>query len=287
MSYSSTILADTPIAYYRLNELSSNIAHDSSGNGYDAKLTGTFSFGHPGPMVDDSDMSILFDGLTGTMTLPYTLNYTTFSAISIEFWINVTGTWQYIVVTCDNTTTLIYANDALTTTSSMGIIEIGSIFDFFGTYLSAYMAKSAIYNYVLSPTKISTHYTSANTHYALFPTIKRRTGTFAKASRRTGILLPVSRRTGQLPPAKRRLGTFLPIGRRTGQLLPTKRRTGTFSSISRRTGTFTSTKRRVGVFTPTRRRTGGISLAKRRIGILPTTQRRIGPFPAISRRQTQ
>lgn len=35
------ILAENPTAYYRMNETSGNIAHDSSGNGYDATLTGT------------------------------------------------------------------------------------------------------------------------------------------------------------------------------------------------------------------------------------------------------
>ncbi len=110
--YSLAILADTPQAYYRCNEFSGPIAYDSTSNHYDAALVGSIAYSQPGALFGDSDTSLLF-GATDSLNVPYTLNYTTFTAFSLEFWINAGSGWHYIVVTCDGPNTLTYYDGAL------------------------------------------------------------------------------------------------------------------------------------------------------------------------------
>jgi hypothetical protein len=161
--YSSLILGESPppSAYYRLDEISGATAYDSTPNGYDATVTGG-TFGQGGAIINDTDTSCLLTN-TGTLTVPYTLNYNTWTAISIEFWINLTGTWHYIVATCDGTTTIVYYDGLVSTTSSAATIEISSIFDYAGSYNTANIDEVALYSYVLSPIQITTHFAAATT----------------------------------------------------------------------------------------------------------------------------
>lgn len=86
MAYSDLVLSDKPYAYYRLNETNGSIAHDSSGNGFDASVSGTVTWGSPAiaPLLS---ASALFDGVTGVIPLPSTLlaNVAT-GDISIDGW---------------------------------------------------------------------------------------------------------------------------------------------------------------------------------------------------------
>lgn len=168
MSYAPTILADMPQGYYRLNEApTTNVALDSTGHGYHATLSGSFAQGYAGALANErSTTSTHFDGVSGTMTLPPSLNDTTFTSISLEFWINVSGgtTWHYVVVTCDNHTTIVYLDASVTSTSSSGApVGIGGLFDVAGSFQSGQLQEVALYNYVLSPAKISAHYLAAGT----------------------------------------------------------------------------------------------------------------------------
>jgi hypothetical protein len=57
-TYVQTVLADHPIAYYRLDETSGTVAHDSSGNGNDASYDicgGQLGLGMPGALAHDPD----------------------------------------------------------------------------------------------------------------------------------------------------------------------------------------------------------------------------------------
>lgn len=58
--YAHTILADGPIAYYRLDESGGSVAADSSGNGYNAAYIGTFKFGVAGALANDPDTAVGF-----------------------------------------------------------------------------------------------------------------------------------------------------------------------------------------------------------------------------------
>ena len=49
--YASTILADGPLAYFRLDETTGTKLHDSSGNGHDATLSGGVALASAGALV--------------------------------------------------------------------------------------------------------------------------------------------------------------------------------------------------------------------------------------------
>jgi hypothetical protein len=161
-AYSSAILADSPQVYLRLDEVSSSVAYDSSGNGYNATLTGTYTQNQPGAITGDPDTSIYL-GLNGTINLPYGLNYTTWTALSIEYWTNVTGSWVHVVLTCNNTTTLTYINGVVSSPVTPSLIEVSAIFDFAGATQACNIDEFCLYNYVLSPSQIAHHYSVATT----------------------------------------------------------------------------------------------------------------------------
>lgn len=61
MAYSDEVLADTPLAYWQLEEASGTVLVDSSGNGRNGTWTGTPVFGATG-MVDGEGTSVQFSG---------------------------------------------------------------------------------------------------------------------------------------------------------------------------------------------------------------------------------
>lgn len=68
MSYQSTILADTPVVYYRLGEGSGTSATDTSGNSH----TGTYNasgvtYGVAGALTGDADTAVTLNGSSGRM----------------------------------------------------------------------------------------------------------------------------------------------------------------------------------------------------------------------------
>src|SRR5437588_11591152 len=70
-SYRDTVLADSPIAYYRLGEASGTTAVDASGNGRNATYSGAgVTYAQAGVIANDTDTSILLNGSTGTITMP-------------------------------------------------------------------------------------------------------------------------------------------------------------------------------------------------------------------------
>lgn len=66
-SYSETVLADKPVAYYRLGETTGSVAHDLTSNHIDGTVLGGTSLGVPGAIVGDSDTSMRFDGSSGSV----------------------------------------------------------------------------------------------------------------------------------------------------------------------------------------------------------------------------
>lgn len=63
MSYSSEVLADAPLAYYRLGETSGTTMVDSSGNGRNGTYVGTPALGSAGLLAGDADTAVDFDGV--------------------------------------------------------------------------------------------------------------------------------------------------------------------------------------------------------------------------------
>lgn len=88
--YVSEVLADSPVAYYRLGEMSGTVAKDSSGNGRDGTYVGGVSLGRAG-FVDDDDPAILSDGTTGYVDLGDVAALKP-AYVSAEVWVRTTDT---------------------------------------------------------------------------------------------------------------------------------------------------------------------------------------------------
>src|SRR5439155_12156247 len=69
--YSSEVLADNPVAYYRLGEANGlAAAADASGHGFTGSYGGGVTFGQAGAMPSELDTSAQFEGKTGYVQLP-------------------------------------------------------------------------------------------------------------------------------------------------------------------------------------------------------------------------
>lgn len=96
MSYASTVLADGPVAYYRLGEASGTTMADSSGNAHPGTFSATgITYGAVGALTADADTALTFDGATGKAPVTTGL-LGTFAAspssfgYSIEAWLKFT-----------------------------------------------------------------------------------------------------------------------------------------------------------------------------------------------------
>jgi hypothetical protein len=218
-TYASTVLADGPVFYWRLNELTGTTAADATGNG----LVGTYG---PGVVLDEppavQDGTSVFvpqagDGISvpnfpAAQTYPFSVEMwvnvqytaywgtlfakvtdtgwgTGFGLFSIgdptfKFWVggySVTGvtfslpmvvapgTWTHLVATYDGTTGNIYLNGALVNSGPIASTNLSNTASlWFGEDGNGYgwqglMDEIAFYNFVLSPTRIATHYTVGTT----------------------------------------------------------------------------------------------------------------------------
>ncbi len=81
-AYGAVVLADNPVAYWRMNEASGTVLHDYAG-GYNGSYAGGFTLAQPG--ISSNGLSVLFDGKIGGAVVPYAaaLNTTKFT---VECW---------------------------------------------------------------------------------------------------------------------------------------------------------------------------------------------------------
>lgn len=89
--YSAQVSQRKPIAYYRLTESSGTSAFDSSGNAYTATLHGGVIPGVPGPLQgpgEQTNTAMLFDGISGYVSLPSALSPAGWSTLSVGCWFN-------------------------------------------------------------------------------------------------------------------------------------------------------------------------------------------------------
>lgn len=84
--YSTVVLADSPLLYWRLNELSGSTAADASPNGNDGTFTGGVTFAASGIPNCAGDLAVTLDGSSGyiSKTFAAALNPAQFS---IEAWV--------------------------------------------------------------------------------------------------------------------------------------------------------------------------------------------------------
>lgn len=91
-SYAATVLADSPVCYYRLAEASGTTMVDSSGNSRNGTYGGSPTLAQTSLLTTDlTDKSVRFNGSTQYATVPYGswMNGST-GAFSIELWFKPT-----------------------------------------------------------------------------------------------------------------------------------------------------------------------------------------------------
>jgi hypothetical protein len=84
-AYSSTVLSDQPVAYWRLGETSGTTAVDASGH-VNGTYSGGVTLGQPGALSTDTNTAALFNGSTGVVTAPDSTALRLNGAFTIEFW---------------------------------------------------------------------------------------------------------------------------------------------------------------------------------------------------------
>ncbi|NLF73929.1 MAG: hypothetical protein GX575_33385, partial [Candidatus Anammoximicrobium sp.] len=87
--YAAAILADQPVAYYRLAESSGTTATDVSGGGSDGTYANGVSLSQSGAIVGEADHAASFDGVDDAISLPAAI-VDGLSDLSVEFWLQTT-----------------------------------------------------------------------------------------------------------------------------------------------------------------------------------------------------
>lgn len=100
--YAPMVLADRPVAYWRMGEDSGPI-HDPVGLN-DGVAVGGVSFGQPGAMPLDANTSILFDGSSGYFLVPDAPNLRVTGDLTIEVWANQFASAQVEILSKANST---------------------------------------------------------------------------------------------------------------------------------------------------------------------------------------
>lgn len=130
-SYDSSVLSDSPVSYWKLNEASGTTANDTadSNNG---TYSGGVTHGVSGPVCGDTATS--FNGSTGKVTVPDAANLHTGDVFTLEAWLKPSqlgitngyaaksGAWQ-LLLTGPNKIQLYAPNVGPVATSTAGITD--------------------------------------------------------------------------------------------------------------------------------------------------------------------
>jgi hypothetical protein len=102
-TYASVCLADRPVGYWRLGELSGTSALDSSPNTVTGTYTGGFTLGAAGTLTNDNNPAVIFNGVNGYVQIPYyaALGFTTFT---LKARIKTTAATTQAIIDRDNAT---------------------------------------------------------------------------------------------------------------------------------------------------------------------------------------
>jgi hypothetical protein len=99
-TYATTILADSPVSYWRLGEQSGVTAADSGAGANAGAYIGGYTLGVTGAIVSDTDTAVRFNGTTGYVSAPDAANLDITGDMTIEVWAKpgqLTGASQTLV----------------------------------------------------------------------------------------------------------------------------------------------------------------------------------------------
>jgi hypothetical protein len=100
-TYSATVLADHPLAYWRMDETTGTTMADASGNANDGRYVGTYALGQPGAMAGDGNTAVGFDGQSGAASVVSSTKLQV-NTVTIELWINKRADTEYGVYVAKN-----------------------------------------------------------------------------------------------------------------------------------------------------------------------------------------
>lgn len=106
--YQTTVLADAPIRYYRLNETSGTVAHDIGSQAVNGTINGGVTLAQAGLLFNDpTDASMLFNGTTGYVSAAATGMPSGAQPWTMEAWVKIPSSSGNFppVMTFGNTTT--------------------------------------------------------------------------------------------------------------------------------------------------------------------------------------
>jgi hypothetical protein len=99
--YSAAVLADSPYAYWRLDETSGTVAADSSGNGRNGNFVASPLLGQGGALAEAGNTAVRFNaGSAQYVDIPLAFGGVGWSEITVEVWVNLlglTGNFQAMV----------------------------------------------------------------------------------------------------------------------------------------------------------------------------------------------
>jgi hypothetical protein len=85
--YAQVVLADDPVAYWRLDETGGGTARDFSGHGNDATYIGGVHPGTAGAIANDPDTGATFDGASGYLDAGDNFAFAGSQPFSVEAWV--------------------------------------------------------------------------------------------------------------------------------------------------------------------------------------------------------
>src|SRR5207248_11696460 len=88
-AYRSAVLADSPLAYWRLGETTGSVAADQRA-AYNGTYTKTPSLGQPGALFNDPATSVGFNGTSQYVQVPYTATLNT-PKFAFDIWARPSG----------------------------------------------------------------------------------------------------------------------------------------------------------------------------------------------------
>ena len=100
-TYGATVLADGPVAYWRMDETTGNTMADASGNANNGRYAGIYAFGQPGAIAGAGNSAVAFDGQSGAASVVSSTKLQV-NTVTIELWINKRADTEYGVYVAKN-----------------------------------------------------------------------------------------------------------------------------------------------------------------------------------------
>jgi len=96
LAYFQVVAADTPQAYWRLDEpTGSTTAHDLTGHGHDGTYKGGVTLEAAGAIAHDADTAATFDGTSGYVDVPGAFAFAGMTAFTLEGWLKPADVADY------------------------------------------------------------------------------------------------------------------------------------------------------------------------------------------------